>query len=75
MENENSDASTASSSGDNSAHNMWNPMLDFLFQVQINEISVTFNEDIDLAKIALSCHFALDLLCYKEMTFSPGTIA
>ena len=23
-------------------------------------------DEIDLAKIALSCHFALDLLCFKE---------
>ena len=44
-------------------------MLDLLFHVQINDIFVPFNEDIDLAKIALSCRFALDLLCYKEMAF------
>ena len=27
----------------------------------------SFLKDIDLAKIACSCHFVLDLLCYKEV--------
>ena len=26
----------------------------------------SFVVEMDLSKIALSCHFALDLLCYKE---------
>ena len=75
VESPNSGVSTASSSGENSAHNMWNPMLDFLFHEQINGIFVPFNEDFDLAKIALSCHLAFYLLCCKEMASPPGTIA
>ena len=45
---------------------MWNPLLELFFVVEI-----------DLAKIALSCHFALDLLCYKEGAYDPvssGTV-
>ena len=48
------------------AHNMWNPMMELLFQVQIGGTFEPFVDEIDLARIALSCHFALDLLCYKE---------
>ena len=31
-----------------------------------------FKFEIDLPKIALSCHFALDLLCYKESAYDPA---
>ena len=49
-----------------SVHNMWNPLLELLFRGQISGVFVLFVDEIDLAKIALSCHFALDLLCCKE---------
>ena len=45
---------------------MWNPLLELLFHEQISGVFLLFVEEIDLAKIALSCHIALDLLCYKE---------
>ena len=45
---------------------MWNPLLDMLFHEQVSGIFEAFVVEIELAKIALSCHFALDLLCYKE---------
>ena len=57
--------STASSFGENFT-NMWNPLLELLFHEQTSGEFVPNVEEIDLAKIALSCHFALDLLCYKE---------
>ena len=66
MESPTSCASTASSSGKSFAHNMWNPILDLLFHEQISGVFVPFDVETDLAKIALSCHFALDVLCYKE---------
>ena len=50
-------------------------MLDPLFHVQINDVFVSFNDDFDLARIALSCHFAFDQLCHKELDSPPGTIA
>ena len=45
---------------------MWNPMLELRFLKHVNGIVDSFLVDLDLAKIALSCHFALDLLCYKK---------
>ena len=57
--------STASSSLDSVEHNVWNPMMELLFHVQAGGIFEIFVDEIDLARIALSCHFALDLLCNK----------
>ena len=54
-----------------SNHNLsarWNPILGLLFHVQIGGIFEENVEEIDLARIALSCHFALGFLCDK-----PGT--
>ena len=52
----------------------WN----LLFHGQISSVFILFVDEIDLAQIALSCHFALDLLCYKVLTVlhvaSSGTI-
>ena len=45
---------------------MWNPMMELLFHMQIAGAFQPFVDETDLARIALSCHFALDLLCYKE---------
>ena len=45
---------------------MWNPLMKLLFHVEISAAFEPFVDEIDLAKIALSCHFALDLLCFKE---------
>ena len=61
-----SSASTASSIDDSSEHNMWNPLLELLFLKHANGIVDSYLVDLDLAKIALSCHFVLDLLCYME---------
>ena len=61
-----SSASTISSIDDSSEHNMWNPLLELLFLERVNGIVDSYLVDLDLARIALSCHFALDLLCYKE---------
>ena len=40
--------------------------MELLFRVQIGGTFEPFVDEIDLARIALSCHFALDLLSYKE---------
>ena len=61
-----SSASAASSVDDYFEHNMRNPMLELLFLKHVFDIFDSYLVDLDLAKIALSCHFALDLLCYKE---------
>ena len=49
---------------------MWNPLLELLFLEHVNGIIDSCLVDLDLAKIVFSCHFALDLLCYKEEVFS-----
>ena len=66
MESPTSCVSTASSSGESFAHNMWNPLMAMLVHERISGAFEPFVSEIDLAKIALSCHFALDVLCYKE---------
>ena len=38
------------------------------FHVQISGIFEIFLEEIDLTRVAFSCHFALDLLCDKART-------
>ena len=61
--------STVSCIDDGSGHNMWNPLFELLFFEHVNGIVDSFLKDMDLAKIAFSCLFALDLLCYKEEMF------
>ena len=38
-------------------------MMELLLHVQIGGIFERFMDEIDLARIALSCHFALDIPC------------
>ena len=62
----NSCASTASSSdGIFAQKKHLNLIMELLFHVQVGGIFVLFVDEIDLARIALSCHFALDSLCDK----------
>ena len=48
------------------AHNMWNPLMKLLFHDQISGAFEPFVDEIDLFKIALSCHFTFDVHCHKE---------
>ena len=66
MDSLSSSASTVPSIDDYFEHNVWNPVLEMLFLEQVSGIFASYLVEIDLAKIALSCHFALDLLCYKR---------
>ena len=43
-------------------------MMEFLLHVQIGGSFELFVDETDLARISVSCHFALDLLCDKERT-------
>ena len=56
----------ASSSGEYFAHNLWIPFLKLLFLERTSGVIVLYVEEIDLVQIGFSCHFAFDLLCYKE---------
>ena len=64
MESSTSCVSTTSSSDESFEHNMWNLLMELLFHVQISGVFEPFDDETDFAKIALSCHFALDLLCF-----------
>ena len=79
MESPTSCVSTASSSGGSFAYITWNPLLELLLHEHIGSILLLCVDDFELAKFALSCHFALDLLCHKEGTVLydalSGTIA
>ena len=61
MESFSSSVSTVPSFEDDFTHIMWNPLLELSFHEQVGGVFETFVDEIDLAKIALSCHFALDL--------------
>ena len=47
-------------------HNVWNPMMKLRLHVRIDCIFELFVEEINLARITLSCYFALDVLCAEE---------
>ena len=70
MESPTSFVSTAWSSGESFAHNTWNPLLELLVHEHIRSSLLLSVDEFDLAKIALSCQFALDLLCCMESVHS-----
>ena len=47
-------------------------MMELPLHVQIGGIFEHFVDETDLARIALSCHFAPDLLCDKAGTHESG---
>ena len=56
---------TSSESVDFNEHNIWNPVLELLFHVQVGAFMEEYVDEVDLGRIALSCHFALDVPCDK----------
>ena len=67
-----SSASTVPSLDDYFEHNLWNPLLELIFLEQANGIFASYLVEIDLAMIALYCHFALALLCCKEGVYESA---
>ena len=59
MEKSDSLVSSISSSADIIGHNTGNPMIELHFHVQIGGIFELLVDEIDLARIALSCQYAL----------------
>ena len=49
-------------------HNVWNPMLGLFCHAEIGTFMEALADDRVLGRIALSCHFALDMLCDKSET-------
>ena len=57
-----------SDSDDPAEHNMCNPMLELFCHAEIGILMEPLADEVVLAMIALSCHFALDILCDKSET-------
>ena len=50
---------TSSDSVDFNEHNILNPAVEPIFHVQVGAFMEAYFEEVDLGRIALSCHFAL----------------
>ena len=72
MDSLSSSASAVPSLDDYFEHTMWKPLLELLLLQQVSGIFASYLVEIDLAMIALSWHFALDLLCYKECVYDSA---
>ena len=46
-------------------HNVWNPMFASLCHFEIGTGTEALPEEVDMGRIALACHFSLDILCDK----------
>ena len=46
--------------------------MELLFHAQIGGTFELFVDEVDMARIALSCHFALDLICDKAGSYDPS---
>ena len=67
MESFSSFVSTEHSFDDIFSQNMWNSFLDLFFLEQTSGVFVLYVEEIELAKVALSCHVALDFSATKKV--------
>ena len=47
-------------------HNIWNPMLELFCHADMGLLVEELADDMVLAMVTLSCHFALDVLCDKS---------
>ena len=62
---------TSSDSVDLDEHKIWNPVLELPFHVHVGVFMVAYFDELDLKRIALSCHFALGILCDKAEVHCP----
>ena len=46
-------------------HNIWNPMLASLCHFEVGVVMEALLDEVDMGRIALACHFSLDVLCDK----------
>ena len=60
-------SSTLSSSESNEylEYNSWNPMMELLCHAHIGVFMEAYLDEVDMGRIALSCHFSLNVLCDK----------
>ena len=50
-------------------HNNWNPMLTSLCHSEVSVVTEALLDEVDMGRIALSCHFSLDVLCGRTSSF------
>ena len=48
--------------------NIWNPMLASLCHFEVGVVLEALFDEVDMGRIALACHFFLDVLCDKTST-------
>ena len=58
-------SSISSSSSEEQVHNEWFPLLELFFHWRIRQYMEAMVDDVTTAKVALTCHFSLDVLCEK----------
>ena len=46
-------------------HSVWNPMLEALCQLEVGVVLGALHDEVAMVRVALACHFSLDLLCDK----------
>ena len=61
-----SSVSTFSDCYDENEHNMWNPLLELFCHMKIGMHMETLVREVSTARVALSCHFALDSPCDRS---------
>ena len=57
--------SSFSSSFSEENHNVWCPLLELFFHWRIGRCMEAMVDEVSTAQVALTCHFALDVLCEK----------
>ena len=55
----------SSCSSEEQEHTVWCPLLELFFHWQIGQCMEEMVDEVSTAKVALTCHFALDVLCEK----------
>ena len=54
-------------------HNVWNPMLEVLYHFEVGVVLGALLDEVAMGRIALVCHFSLDVLCDKSSSLPVVT--
>ena len=54
-------------------HNVWNPMLEALCHFEVGVVLGALLDEVAMGRIALACHFSLDVLCDKSSSLPVVT--
>ena len=50
-------------------HKIWNPMLESLCHLEVGVVLEALLDEVDIGRIAVSCHFSLNVLCDKTFSY------